>query len=46
MMAGADGIHLSIAFLPSQQVSSLMVAGAGMKLMVMIYSWHSWLDSE
>jgi hypothetical protein len=22
-----------------------MVAGAGMKLMVLISSWHSWLDS-
>jgi hypothetical protein len=28
-----------------QDVSSLMVAEAGIKLMVFICSWHSWLDS-
>jgi len=28
------------------RVSSLMVAGAGMKRMVLICSWHSWLDRD
>jgi hypothetical protein len=42
----ADGVDLLLAFLAWQEVSSLMVAGAGMKLMVLICSWHSWLDRE
>jgi hypothetical protein len=42
----ADGVDLLLAFLASQQVSSLMVAVAGMKLMVMICSCHSSLDSK
>jgi hypothetical protein len=41
----ADGVDLLLAFLASQLVSSLMVAGAGMKLMVLVCSWHSCLDS-
>jgi hypothetical protein len=41
----ADGLALLLAFLASQQVSSLMVTGAGMKLMVLICCWHYWLDS-
>jgi hypothetical protein len=41
------GVDLLLAFLAfGQLASSLMVAGAGMKLMVLICSWHSWLDSE
>jgi hypothetical protein len=35
-----------VALLTLQFVSSLMVAGAGMKLMVWICSWHSWLDRK
>jgi hypothetical protein len=43
----ADGVDLLLEFLASWQfVSYLMVAGAVIKLMVMICSWHSWLDSK
>jgi hypothetical protein len=41
----ADGIGLLLALLAGQGVSSLMAAGGGMKLMVLICSWHLWLDS-
>jgi hypothetical protein len=39
----ADGVDLLMTFLAEQRVSSLMVAGVAMMLMVMICSWHSWL---
>jgi hypothetical protein len=42
----AECVDMLLAFLASQDVSSLMVTGAGMKLMVMICYWHSWFDSK
>jgi hypothetical protein len=40
----ADFLNVPVVFLPSQEVSSDIVAGAGLMLTVLVCLWHPCLD--
>jgi len=42
----SDSLDAFGAFLASQRVSAVMVAGAGMNLTVLMLLGHSWLDRK